>query len=57
MPTCHLELREGRSLKQKKERGAKAARITGANAGTLPEAPGAIITAIARENRAQGGPL
>ena len=57
MPTCHIEMPEGRNPLQMKQRVEEITRVTVALLGGAREAVGIVITDVKRENWATGGRL
>jgi 4-oxalocrotonate tautomerase len=57
MPTCHIEMMEGRTLEQKKKLVEQITRVTAEVLLVKPESVDIIITDVKRENWATGGIL
>src|SRR6218665_1271276 len=57
MPTCHIEMMEGRTVEQKKKLVEEITRVSVQVLGGSPEAVDILITDIKRENWATGGKL
>ena len=57
MPTDHIEMREGRTIEQKKKLVAEITRVSVEVLGGSPESVDILITDVKRENWATGGKL
>ena len=57
MPTCHIEMPEGRNPLQKKQRVEEITRVTVALLGGAPDAVDIVSIVVKRENWATGGRL
>ena len=57
MPTCHIEMFEGRTIEQKKKLVEAITRVTVEVLGGSPDSVDILITDVKRENWATGGTL
>jgi len=57
MPTYHIEMMEGRTVKQKRQLAEAITRVTVEVLGSAPESVDILISDIKRENWATAGQL